>query len=101
MAPAKTILFTTGVEAVENAVRSRAPQQVTTAVISFSGLHGRTALTSDDWQGRAMATVRPSAADVFHAPFPLARYGVDVETSLLVLNHIRADVRPHAWRRSC
>lgn len=96
--PAKTILFTTGAEAVENAVKIARAATGRTAVISFSGaFHGRTALTMA-MTGKVAPYKQqfgPSAADVFHAPFPLARYGVDVETSLLVLNHIlRADVEP-------
>ncbi|MEQ1818486.1 MAG: 4-aminobutyrate--2-oxoglutarate transaminase [Terricaulis sp.] len=94
--PAKTILFTTGAEAVENAVKIARAATGRTAVISFSGaFHGRTALTMA-MTGKVAPYKQqfgPSAADVFHVPFPLERYGVDVETSLLVLNHIlRADV---------
>ena len=98
MAPAKTIFFTTGAEAVENAVKIARAATGRTAVISFSGaFHGRTALTMA-MTGKVAPYKQqfgPSAADVFHVPFPLARYGVDVETSLLVLDHIlRADVEP-------
>jgi len=96
--PAKTILFTTGAEAVENAVKIARAATGRTAVISFTGaFHGRTALTMA-MTGKVAPYKQqfgPSAADVFHVPFPLARYGVDVQTSLLVLNHIlRADVEP-------
>jgi len=95
---AKTILFTTGAEAVENAVKIARAATGRTAVISFTGaFHGRTALTMA-MTGKVAPYKQqfgPSAADVFHVPFPLARYGVDVQTSLLVLNHIlRADVEP-------
>jgi 4-aminobutyrate aminotransferase/(S)-3-amino-2-methylpropionate transaminase len=67
-------------------------------LISFSGaFHGRTALTMA-MTGKVAPYKQqfgPGPADIFHAPFPLARYGVDVETSLLVLAHIlRADVGP-------
>lgn len=94
--PAKTILFTTGAEAVENAVKIARAATGRTAIISFTGaFHGRTALTMA-MTGKVAPYKQqfgPSAADVFHVPFPLERYGVDVETSLLVLNHIlRADV---------
>lgn len=93
---AKTIFFTTGAEAVENAVKIARAATGRTAVISFTGaFHGRTALTMA-MTGKVAPYKQqfgPSAADVFHVPFPLARYGVDVDTSLLVLNHIlRADV---------
>lgn len=95
---ARTILFTTGAEAVENAVKIARAATGRTGVISFSGaFHGRTALTMA-MTGKVAPYKHqfgPSPADVFHVPFPVARYGVDVETSLLVLNHIlRADVGP-------
>lgn len=95
---AKTIFFTTGAEAVENAVKIARAATGRSAVISFTGaFHGRTALTMA-MTGKVAPYKQqfgPPVADVFHVPFPLARYGVDVETSLLVLNHIlRADVEP-------
>ncbi|MES1199361.1 MAG: 4-aminobutyrate--2-oxoglutarate transaminase [Pseudomonadota bacterium] len=93
---AKTIFFTTGAEAVENAVKIARAATGRTAVISFSGgFHGRTALTMA-MTGKVAPYKQqfgPSPPDIFHAPFPAARYGVDVATSLLVLQHIlRADV---------
>lgn len=95
---ARTILFTTGAEAVENAVKIARAATGRTAVISFSGaFHGRTALTMA-MTGKVAPYKNqfgPSSADIFHVPFPVARYGVDIETSLLVLNHVlRADVGP-------
>ncbi|MBX3431152.1 MAG: 4-aminobutyrate--2-oxoglutarate transaminase [Hyphomonadaceae bacterium] len=94
----RTILFTTGAEAVENAVKIARAATGRTAVISFSGaFHGRTALTMA-MTGKVApykAQFGPSSADVFHVPFPVARYGVDVETALMVLDHVlRADVGP-------
>ena len=93
---AKSIFFTTGAEAVENAVKIARAATGRSAVISFSGaFHGRTALTMA-LTGKVAPYKHqfgPSTPDVFHVPFPVARYGVDVETSLLVLQHIlRADV---------
>ncbi len=95
---AKTILFTTGAEAVENAVKIARAATGRTGIISFTGgFHGRTALTMA-LTGKVAPYKQqfgPSPADVFHVPFPLARYGVDIDTSLLVLNHIlRADIEP-------
>lgn len=95
---AKTIFFTTGAEAVENAVKISRAATGRTGVISFTGgFHGRTALTMA-LTGKVTPYKQqfgPSPADIFHVPFPLARYGVDLETSLLVLNHIlRADIEP-------
>jgi 4-aminobutyrate aminotransferase / (S)-3-amino-2-methylpropionate transaminase / 5-aminovalerate transaminase len=93
---AKTIFFTTGAEAVENAVKVARAATGRSAVISFTGgFHGRTALTMA-LTGKVAPYKQqfgPSAPEVYHVPFPIARYGVDVETSLLVLSHVlRADV---------
>ncbi|HVK80705.1 MAG TPA: 4-aminobutyrate--2-oxoglutarate transaminase [Verrucomicrobiae bacterium] len=93
---AKTIFLTTGAEAVENAVKIARAATGRTGVIAFTGsFHGRTTLTMA-MTGKVAPYKQqfgPSLPDVFHVPFPLARYGVDVETSLLVLNHIlRADI---------
>ena len=95
---AKTILFTTGAEAVENAVKIARAATGRSAVVSFSGaFHGRTALTMG-LTGKVSpykTGFGPSPADLFHVPFPVERYGVDVDTSLLVLDHVlRADVGP-------
>jgi 4-aminobutyrate aminotransferase / (S)-3-amino-2-methylpropionate transaminase / 5-aminovalerate transaminase len=94
--PAKTILFTTGAEAVENAVKIARAATGRSAVIAFTGaFHGRTALTMA-MTGKVAPYKQQFGAsppDVFHVPFPLARYGVDMEASLMVLAHIlRADV---------
>ncbi len=96
--PAQTALFTTGAEAVENAVKIARAATGRSAVISFTGgFHGRTALTMG-LTGKVTPYKQqfgPGPAEVFHTPFPIERYGVDVETSLLVLDHIlRADVAP-------
>lgn len=93
---AKTILFTTGAEAIENAVKIARAATGRSAVISFTGgFHGRTSLTMG-LTGKVAPYKQqfgPSPAELYHVPFPIPRYGVSVEVSLLVLNHIlRADV---------
>jgi 4-aminobutyrate aminotransferase / (S)-3-amino-2-methylpropionate transaminase / 5-aminovalerate transaminase len=95
---AQTILFTTGAEAVENAVKIARAATKRSAVIAFSGgFHGRTMLTMA-LTGKAVPykhAFGPMPAETFHVPFPVARYGVDVEMSLNMLAHIlRADVDP-------
>jgi len=95
---AQTILFTTGAEAVENAVKIARAATGRTGVIAFSGaFHGRTALTMA-LTGKAVPYKHqfgPSPADIFHVPFPVTRYGVDVEQCLNILAHIlRADLDP-------
>jgi len=95
---AKTIFFTTGAEAVENAVKIARAATGRSAVISFTGgFHGRTLL------GMAMTgkvapykkSFGPLAAEIYHAPFPVPHYGVTVEDSLRAIDFIfRADVEP-------
>jgi len=96
--PAKTILFTTGAEAVENAVKIARAATGRSAVIAFTGgFHGRTMMTMA-LTGKVhpyKGAFGPMAGEVFHAPFPIARYGVDVDMTLNVLKHIfKADVDP-------
>lgn len=88
---AKTILFSTGAEAVENAIKIARKATGRSAVIAFSGgFHGRSfmamALT-----GKTAPYKRgfgPMPAGVFHAPFPVAHQGVEVEHSLKALEQI-------------
>ncbi|MFA7264623.1 MAG: 4-aminobutyrate--2-oxoglutarate transaminase [Caulobacter sp.] len=96
--PAKTILFTTGAEAVENAVKIARAATGRSAVIAFTGgFHGRTMLTMA-MTGKVAPYKRlfgPLPAEVFHAPFPIPQYGVSVEDSLKALEFLfRADVEP-------
>lgn len=96
--PAKTILFTTGAEAVENAVKIARAATGRSAVIAFTGgFHGRTMLTMA-MTGKVAPYKRlfgPLPAEVFHAPFPVPQYGVTVEDSLRALEFLfRADVEP-------
>ncbi len=94
----QTVLFTTGAEAVENAVKVARAATGRPGVIAFTGgFHGRSALTMA-MTGKVVPYKKQfgsSPADVFHVPFPVASCGVDVETSLLILDHIlRADIGP-------
>ena len=93
---AKTILFSTGAEAVENAIKIARKATGRSAVIAFSGgFHGRSfmamALT-----GKTAPYKRgfgPMPGGVFHAPFPVDHQGVTVEHSLAALAQIfKADV---------
>ncbi|WBY01228.1 4-aminobutyrate--2-oxoglutarate transaminase [Ramlibacter tataouinensis] len=95
-AAAKTALFSTGAEAVENAVKIARAATGRTAVIAFSGaFHGRTAmgmaLTGKVTPYKSSFGALPP--EVFHAPFPAD--GVDAVAALQGLNRIfRADVDP-------
>ncbi len=93
---AKTILFTTGAEAVENAVKIARAATGRAGVIAFSGaFHGRTALTNA-LTGKVVPYKKKfgvSPPGIFHAPFPA--YGVTVADTLRALDTIfRADIGP-------
>jgi len=94
----KTAFFTTGAEAVENAIKIARAATGRPGVIAFSGgFHGRTmmgmALT-----GKVVpykVGFGPFPGEVFHAPYPCELHGVTVEDSLKSLEHLfKADVDP-------
>ena len=96
--PAKTILFTTGAEATENAVKLARAYTGRSAVIAFAGgFHGRTMLTMA-LTGKTLPYKKkfgPMMPEVFHLPFPVADHGVTVADSLKALEFLfRADVEP-------
>ncbi|MCP3143489.1 4-aminobutyrate--2-oxoglutarate transaminase [Pyxidicoccus xibeiensis] len=94
----KTTFFSTGAEAVENAVKIARAATGRTGVIAFSGaFHGRTmmgmALT-----GKVVpykAGFGPFPGEVFHVPFPVPLHGVSVADSLKALQVLfKADIEP-------
>jgi 4-aminobutyrate aminotransferase/(S)-3-amino-2-methylpropionate transaminase len=96
--PAQTILFTTGAEATENAVKIARAATGRPGVIAFTGgFHGRTALASA-MTGKVNPYKRQfgsSLPDIFHVPFPNETHGVSIEDSLKALNFIfAADIHP-------
>ena len=96
--PAKTIFFTTGGEALENAVKIARAHTGRTGVITFTGaFHGRTMLTMA-MTGKVAPYKKkfgPLPAEVYHLPFPNALHGVTVQQSLDALNFLfRADIEP-------
>ncbi len=95
---AKSVLFTTGAEAVENAVKIARAATGRPGVIAFAGaFHGRTLLTSA-LTGKVAPYKHgfgPLAAEVYHLPFPIAQQGVSVQDSLRALEFLfRADIEP-------
>jgi 4-aminobutyrate aminotransferase/(S)-3-amino-2-methylpropionate transaminase len=97
-APKKTIILSTGAEAIENAVKIARSATGRPAIISFSGgFHGRTMMTLA-LTGKVTpykVGFGPFSADVFHATFPDAYRGVSIDDSLASLERIfRADVDP-------
>lgn len=94
--PAKTILFSTGAEAVENAIKIARVATKRSAVIAFSGaFHGRSFMAMS-LTGKTMPYKRgfgPLPGGVYHLPFPVAHAGVSVEDALHALaNVFKADV---------
>ncbi|BAO89325.1 4-aminobutyrate aminotransferase [Caballeronia cordobensis] len=96
--PNKTAFFTTGAEAVENAVKIARVATGRPGVIAFTGgFHGRT-LMGMALTGKVMPYkigFGPFPSDVFHAPFPNELHGVSVDDSLRALEHLfKADIDP-------
>jgi 4-aminobutyrate aminotransferase len=94
----KATFFSTGAEAVENAVKIARAATGRPGVIAFSGsFHGRTmmgmALT-----GKVVpykVGFGPFPGDVWHIPFPMALHGVTVAESIEALHRLfKADVDP-------
>ncbi|QCO17304.1 4-aminobutyrate--2-oxoglutarate transaminase (plasmid) [Azospirillum brasilense] len=94
--PKKTAFFTTGAEAVENAVKIARAHTGRPGVIAFSGaFHGRTLLAMA-LTGKVVpykVGFGPFPAEVYHAPFPNAYRGVSVQDSLKALESLfKSDV---------
>ncbi len=87
----KTMLATTGVEAVENAVKLARAHTGRSGVISFyGGFHGRT-LMGMALTGKLVPYKRgfgAMPAEVIHAPFPHEFHGISVEFALDELKRI-------------
>ncbi len=96
--PKKTLLLTTGAEAVENAVKIARAHTGRSGVVAFSGgFHGRTlfALGLTGKVAPYKAGFGPFPAEVFHAPFPIEYHGVSVDAALSALDRLFAsDVDP-------
>lgn len=96
--PAKTIFFTTGSEATENAIKIARVATGRSAVVAFSGaFHGRTLLASA-MTGKVAPYKRgfgPMPGEIFHVPFPTGIAGATAERSLASIEAIfSADVEP-------
>jgi 4-aminobutyrate aminotransferase len=94
----KTAFFTTGAEAVENAVKIARAATGRTGIIAFSGaFHGRT------FMGLALTGkvapyklgFGPFPGDIYHAPFPNALHGISVQDSLAAVEALfKSDIDP-------
>jgi 4-aminobutyrate aminotransferase len=85
---AKTAFFTTGVEAVENAIKFARAYTRRPAIVAFNGaFHGRT-LMGMALTGKVVpykVGFGPFPGDVHHVPYPCAAHGVSVQDSLHAL----------------
>ncbi len=96
--PKQTALFTTGAEAVENAIKIARFQTKRSALIAFSsGFHGRT-LATMSLTGKVQpykAGFGPLLPEVYHAPYPMPYHGISGEDSLAALAQLfKVDVDP-------
>jgi len=92
-APKKTLLLTTGVEAVENAVKIARAYTRRPGVIAFSGgFHGRTLLgmTLTGKVRPYQQSFGPFAPEVYHAPFPYPLRGWSTADALAALDDVLA-----------
>jgi 4-aminobutyrate aminotransferase len=92
----KAAFFTTGAEAVENAVKIARAATGRPGVIAFTGgFHGRT-LMGMALTGKVAPYkigFGPFPSDVYHAPFPNELHGVSVADSLRAIEHLfKADI---------
>ena len=87
----KSLLVTTGAEAVENAVKIARAATGRPGVIAFTGgYHGRTLLTLG-MTGKInpyKKDVGPFPSDIFRAPFPSVRDGITVQDALTGLKNL-------------
>ncbi|HWU01147.1 MAG TPA: 4-aminobutyrate--2-oxoglutarate transaminase [Novosphingobium sp.] len=95
---AKTILFTTGAEATENAVKIARAATGRPGIISFvGGFHGRTLLSSA-MTGKVNPYKRglgPFPGEIYHVPLPSACNGITLADTLRALDFLfAADIEP-------
>lgn len=95
---AKTIFFTTGAEATENAVKIARAATGRPGIIAFAGgFHGRTLLSSA-MTGKVNPYKRglgPFPAEIYHVPLPSPTNGVTLDETLRALDFLfGADIEP-------
>ncbi|EHG7580980.1 MULTISPECIES: 4-aminobutyrate--2-oxoglutarate transaminase [Citrobacter] len=94
--PAKTAFFTTGAEAVENAVKIARAHTGRPGLITFGGgFHGRTFMTMALTGKVAPYKIGfgPFPGSVYHAVYPNAAHGVTVEDAIKSLERLfKADI---------
>ena len=89
--PKKTSFFSTGAEAIENAVKIARVATGRSGIIAFSGaFHGRTmmAMALTGKIAPYKAGFGPFPAEIHHVPFPSALHGVSVAESLAAIDRL-------------
>ena len=94
----KTAFFSTGAEAVENAVKIARAATKRSGIIAFSGaFHGRSMMAAA-LTGKVVpykVGFGPFPAEVFHAPFPIPLHGVNVQDALDAIQHLfKSEIEP-------
>lgn len=97
--PAKTTFFSSGAEAVENAVKIARAATGRPGVIAFTGaFHGRTMMTMG-LTGKVVpykTGFGPFPGSVFHARYPNALHGHSIDDAMESLESLfRCDISPH------
>ncbi|HDS6684453.1 TPA: 4-aminobutyrate transaminase [Klebsiella aerogenes] len=94
--PAKTVFFSTGAEAVENAVKIARAHTGRPGVIAFGGgFHGRTYMTMALTGKVAPYKLGfgPFPGSVYHVPYPSALHGISTADSITALERLfKADI---------
>jgi 4-aminobutyrate aminotransferase/(S)-3-amino-2-methylpropionate transaminase len=94
----KAALFTTGAEAIENAVKiARAHTKRPAVIACGGGFHGRTfmAMALTGKVAPYKQGFGPLPGDVYHVPFPIAYHGISVADSLAAIEELfHADLEP-------
>ncbi len=94
----KSILFSTGAEAIENALKIARYHTRRSGVIAFQGaFHGRTIATMSltGKVGPYKAGFGSMLPEVFHVPFPCAYHGVSPQQSMAAIEQLfKSDIEP-------
>ena len=96
----KTVFFSTGAEAVENAVKIARSHTNRPGVISFvGGFHGRSLLTLA-MTGKVdpyKKSFGPFPNNVYHVPYPMSAHGVTTDDAIKAIHKLfKADIEPQA-----
>jgi 4-aminobutyrate aminotransferase / (S)-3-amino-2-methylpropionate transaminase / 5-aminovalerate transaminase len=96
--PKKTLLVTTGAEAIENAIKIARAHTGRPGVIAFGGgFHGRTYMAMA-MTGKVMPYklgFGPFPGDVYHVPFPIEYHGVSIDASFGAIEQLfKYDLEP-------